>query len=151
MQGRGQHQRVSLRAERCIRIIAGIAVHRIGQRLKQSQQAIALLVFRRGQVHQRIGQAQAVQLTAEDLQVFAVGAVDLAHRYDLDLIPGVGGIGQDRGNGVVGRFRQGLRVVYRLCRIGVNGEVAVQRDRRYIDTFHGKYIPFLPQWAASFL
>lgn len=104
-----------------------------------------------GETQERYADLAANDITAEDLQVFAVGAVDLAHRYDLDLIPGVGGIGQDRGNGVVGRFRQGLRVVYRLCRIGVNGEVAVQRDRRYIDTFHGKYIPFLPQWAASFL
>ena len=93
MQGRGQHQRIRLGAERRIGVIAGVALHRVGQRLKQGQQAVALLVFRRCQVYEGVGPAQAVQLTAENLQVLAVRAVDLAHGDDLDLIPVVGGIG----------------------------------------------------------
>ena len=136
MQGRGQYQRIRLGAERRIGVIAGVALHRVCQRLKQGQQAVALLVFRRCQVYEGVGLAQAVQLAAENLQVLTVRAVDLAHSDDLDLIPVVSRIGQDRGNGVAGGLCGGLGVVDRLGCIGGDGKVAVQRDRCNIDTFH---------------
>ena len=148
MQGRGQYQRIRLGAERRIGVIAGIALHRVGQRLKQGQQAVALLVFRRCQVYEGVGLAQAVQLAAENLQVLTVRAVDLAHSDDLDLIPVVSRIGQDRGNGVAGGLCGGLGVVDRLGCVGGDGKVAVQRDRRDINSFHRKSGPFLPRRAA---
>ena len=112
MQGGGQHKRIGFGAKSRISIVAGIALHDVCQRLKQGQQAVTLLVFRCGQVHQRVGKAKAVHFAAENFQVLAMRGVDLAHRDDLNFIPGVGGVGQNRGDGVTGRLCGGLGVIH---------------------------------------